>query len=130
MTVTQIVVYAIIALVTLFYLRRLVLLRRIGQYTPSQVAEKLKDPHHVLLLDVQTDGEHRSHHIKGAVHIPLQALRRRAEELNRYRNHEIICYCRSGNRSVTAALQLHRLGYSAGNMKGGLAEWNFSQRKN
>jgi rhodanese-related sulfurtransferase len=129
-TVTQVVVYAIIALVALFYLRRLVLLRRIGQYTPSQVEEKLKDPHHVVLLDVQTDSEHRSHHIKGAVHIPLQTLRRRVEELSRYRNREIICYCRSGNRSLTAALQLHKLGYTAGNMKGGLAEWNFSQRKN
>ena len=130
MTTTQIVVYAIIALVALFYLRRLILVRRIGQYTPSQVAQKLKDPHHILLLDVQTENEHRSHHIKGTVHIPLQTLRRRAEELNKYRNREIICYCRSGSRSLTAALQLHKLGYTAGNMKGGLAEWNFSQRTN
>jgi rhodanese-related sulfurtransferase len=125
MTVTQIIVYSIIVLVALFYLRRLILVRRIGQYTSSQVAQKLNDWHHFLLLDVQTDSEHRSHHIKGAVHIPLQTLRRRAEELNKYRNREIICYCRSGSRSLTAALQLHRLGYTAGNMKGGLAEWNF-----
>jgi rhodanese-related sulfurtransferase len=130
MTVTQIIVYSIIVLVALFYLRRLILVRRIGQYTSSQVAQKLNDRHHFLLLDVQTDSEHRSHHIKGAVHIPLQTLRRRAEELNKYRNREIICYCRSGSRSLTAALQLHRLGYTAGNMKGGLAEWNFLHNTN
>ena len=128
MTATQIVIYALLALVALFYLRRLILARRIGQYTPVQVAQKLRDSRHVLLLDVQTDSEHRSHHIKGAIHIPLQALRRRVEELHKYRNREIICYCRSGSRSLTAALQLHKLGFTTGNMKGGLAEWNFSQR--
>ncbi len=130
MTVTQILIYAIVALIALFSLRRLILARRIGQYTPVQVAQMLKDPRHVLLLDVQTDSEYRSHHIKGAIHIPLQALRRRVEELHKYRNREIICYCRSGSRSLTAALQLHKVGFTAANMKGGLAEWNFSQRTN
>jgi len=130
MTVTQILIYAIVALIALFYLRRLILARRIGQYTPIQVAQMLRDPRHVLLLDVQTDSEHRSHHIKGAIHIPLHALRRRVDELQKYRNREIICYCRSGSRSLTAALQLHKVGFTAANMKGGLAEWNFSQRTN
>jgi rhodanese-related sulfurtransferase len=42
-------------------------------------------------------------------------------------NREIVCVCRSGNRSRSAAKQLIKAGYSAANMKGGMLAWRWSK---
>jgi rhodanese-related sulfurtransferase len=78
-----------------------------------------------LLLDVRTDKEWSEGHLKGAHHIPLHALARRIAELEKHKNREIICYCRTGNRSLTAAIRLKRMGFKVSHMRGGIAEWNF-----
>jgi rhodanese-related sulfurtransferase len=48
------------------------------------------------------------------------------KELEKYRSREIICYCASGSRSVNAALKLKKAGFKAGNLRGGIGKWNFS----
>jgi rhodanese-related sulfurtransferase len=63
--------------------------------------------------------------------MPLGQLSRRMKELPRDR--EIVCVCRSGNRSNVAAKQLIAAGYSAANMKGGMLAWGWARlpvRKN
>ena len=118
--------YALIVLALVWYLYRIVRSRSIIHYTPTQVSEKLKNDKASLLLDVRTDAERKESFIKGSIHIPLHQLRSKAGELQRFRTREIICYCRSGNRSVSAALILRKLGFTAASMRGGLVEWNFS----
>jgi rhodanese-related sulfurtransferase len=127
MTTSQIVLYAVLALVILVYLRRFMLARKVPRYTAAQLADRLKQPGS-LLLDVRTGSERAEYQIKGSLHIPLQELNRRVGELEKHKNREIICYCQSGNRSMVAALRLHRLGYNVANLEGGIAEWKFSQR--
>ena len=122
---SQIILYAIIALALFLYVRRMFLLRSLRSYTPAEVAEKLKN-NSIVLLDVRSVGERQSRSIKGSIHIPLQELRRRSSELEKYKSREIVCYCASGNRSVSATATLNKLGFNAANMKGGIAEWNFS----
>jgi rhodanese-related sulfurtransferase len=100
-------------------------LRSLKSYSPSEVAEKLKD-NNIVLLDVRTAGERQSKSIKGSVHIPLHEIRKRADELKKYGTKEIVCFCASGNRSISATAMLNKLGYKAANMNGGIAEWNFS----
>ena len=39
------------------------------------------------------------------------------------RDRRIVCVCRSGQRSERAAQHLRSLGYSAGNMLGGMEAW-------
>lgn len=93
------------------------------EYTPSQVAHKMKnDP--LVLLDVRTHEEWNRSHIEGALHIPVKDLMENIQELERYKAQEIICYCHSGSRSWAAASILQRYGYNAVNMKGGIVEWN------
>jgi rhodanese-related sulfurtransferase len=127
MTLSQIFLYALLALVILFYLRRFLLTRTITRYSPAQLADRTKEPGTVL-LDVRTTKERQVQLIPGSLHIPLQELARRVEELEKYRSREVICYCQSGNRSLTAAVRLRRFGFNASNLEGGISEWNFSQR--
>jgi rhodanese-related sulfurtransferase len=114
-------------LILLFYIRRAIVSRSIKQYTPGQLQDRLQSPPPPLLLDVRTEDEHRSGAIKGSFHIPVQELHRRAGELAKHKEREVICYCQTGSRSMTAALALKKMGYTAGNLKGGMAEWKFAQ---
>lgn len=85
----------------------------------------LKQAAGMILLDVRTKSERSAQHIAGSIHIPLQELAIRIEELKKFAGREIICYCQSGSRSMSAAALLQKKGLDAANLRGGIAEWNF-----
>jgi rhodanese-related sulfurtransferase len=96
-----------------------------GPPVPGLSAEeaqaRLKASPAPLLLDVREPEEYRHGHIPGAKLIPLGELSRRLNELPR--NREIVCVCRSGNRSHSAARQLIQAGYTVYNLYGGMLAW-------
>lgn len=126
MTISTLFLYFLIALVIAFYVRRVVASFLIRSYSPSQVADLLKAGN-IVLLDVRTESERRTSNIPGSIHIPLHHLTRRMNGLEKQKSKEIVCYCQSGNRSLTAAMKLRKAGFNVANMKGGIAEWNFQQ---
>ena len=93
--------------------------------TPVAVQEKLKNGKRPFLLDVRENQEMREGYISGAKLIPLGQLSNRMKELPK--NREIVCVCRSGTRSRSAAKQLIKAGYFASNMKGGMLAWQWSK---
>jgi rhodanese-related sulfurtransferase len=127
MSLSQIVLYSLLVLVIIVYLRRFLLTRSITRYTPGQLAERMKEQGWVL-LDVRTAAERQARQIRGSIHMPLQELQRRIAELDKYKDREVICYCQSGNRSLAAAVRLRRNGFTVANLEGGISEWNFTQR--
>ncbi len=70
-----------------------------------------------LVLDVRNDDEYAAGHITGAVHIPLDELRRRLGELPHGR--DIITCCRVGHRSYYATRILRQHGLGVRNLSGG-----------
>ena len=74
-----------------------------------------------LLVDVRTPQEFNSGHIAGAVNIPLQELGQRASEIPQ--DEPVVVYCRSGNRSSTAAKMLKNAGYDQVYDLGGVIDW-------
>jgi rhodanese-related sulfurtransferase len=124
MTGSEILLYAIAALVLFFIIRRRVFQMQMKQYSPSEVSAKVDDPS-VIILDVRTHEERqRYRRIEQSMHIPLQNLSSCIHSLDRHRQKEIICYCRTGSRSLTAARILQKQGFNAANMKGGIVAWN------
>jgi rhodanese-related sulfurtransferase len=128
MTSGQILFYGVILLFVALYVRRYLQTRSIRQYSAGEVRQKLND-RSIVLLDVRTEVERQAQNIRGSLHLPLQQLGQRLKELEAYRAKEIICYCRSGNRSMSAAVLLHKRGFNVGNLRGGLAEWNLAARQ-
>ncbi len=125
MTASQIFLYAMAALILFFTIRRRIVQMQMKQYSPSEVTAKLSDPT-VIVLDVRSHEERkRSRRIEQSLHIPLQDLSKCLNSLDRHKQKEIICYCQSGARSLSAARFLQKHGFDAANMKGGIAEWNF-----
>jgi len=98
--------------------------------TPGDAERMMQSRDSVLLLDVRTPSEYSgpSGHLEGALLIPVQELEERMGELEPYRGKTIIAYCRSGNRSGTAANLLNSRGYRALNMTGGIIQWNAEKR--
>ena len=75
-----------------------------------------------LLLDVRQPEEYEAGHIPGAMLIPLGELEGRREELERGK--KIITYCRSGHRSMAAAIALCELGFKdVHHLEGGILNW-------
>ena len=78
-----------------------------------------------ILLDVRTEREFREAHIAGAVLIPNNELRGRAERELPDKSGVILVYCRSGRRSENAARLLLSLGYTNVYDFGGIIDWPY-----
>ena len=75
-----------------------------------------------LLLDVRQDWETKLCRLPNAVHIPIEEIELRVEELNPA--DDIVVYCHQGVRSAAAAEFLRSLGFrSVRNLTGGLDSW-------
>jgi len=125
LTGSEIFLYLLIAIISVFGVRRVIWMLKIRHYSPFQVAQKLSSKEALVLLDVRTNSERRNGSLHSSIHIPLHELGRRITELEAHRGKEIIVYCQSGNRSLSAAAKLQKNGFSTANMKGGIAEWKF-----
>lgn len=77
-----------------------------------------------IVLDVREEKEYKQGHLANAVHIPLSQLGKRLAELEKYRGHTLVTYCRSGSRSNSAAGLLRKQGFtSVYNLAGGIDAW-------
>jgi len=77
-----------------------------------------------FLLDVRQPEEYEAGHIPGAMLIPLGEVESRQEELDRGK--KIIAYCRSGHRSIAAAIALCGLGFKdVRSLQGGILNWHY-----
>jgi rhodanese-related sulfurtransferase len=92
-----------------------------ADYTPTQVAELLRQDAGVQLIDVRTPEEHEAGRIEQGRLIELGELASRAEEIDRTR--PVIFYCRSGSRSAMATAAFSQAGFEAHNMDGGMVAW-------
>ena len=95
----------------------------VGQIGPRELAKRLTQPDTPLLLDVREPGEWQFCHITGALHLPMDQLAKRWDELDRDR--EMIVYCHHGVRSQLAAKFLSEQGFKrVHNLVGGIDAWS------
>ncbi len=93
---------------------------------PEKIKEDLErdETGQFILVDVRQPEEYRAGHIPGARLIPLGELEARHNELEK--NKKIVTYCRSGHRSMGAAILLCGLGFKdVHTMDGGILDWNY-----
>ena len=76
------------------------------------------------LLDVREPDERAEFNI-GGTFLPLGNIQMmQTEDIEDWKNEEVICYCRSGNRSMQACLMLETFGFTnVKNMEGGMNGW-------
>lgn len=78
----------------------------------------------INLIDVRQPEEHAEFNI-GGILLPLgNIMSMQIEEIEDLRNEEVICYCRSGQRSMQAAMMLETMGFTnVKNLAGGMLGW-------
>ena len=82
------------------------------------------DAQATTILDVRDEDEWEDGHIPGALHIPLSQLRQRFPELSK--DHEIIAYCQTGQRSYYACRFLAQVGFRVRNLTGSYRTWSMA----
>ncbi len=92
--------------------------------TPEEVKERLEAGENLYLVDVRQPEENAEFNI-GGILLPLAKIQgMQTEEIDNLKNEEVICYCRSGNRSGTAVLFLEQTGFAnVKNLSGGMLAW-------
>ena len=84
---------------------------------PSEVAERVANGW--MLLDVRTEDEWSDGRIAGSVHIPMDQLMQRLNEVD----NRVVCVCAVGARSARVAGFLNAQGREAVNLDGGINAW-------
>lgn len=84
---------------------------------PREVAARLAAGW--MLLDVRTDDEWAGGRIAGSVHIPMDQLMQRLDEVA----DRVVCVCAVGSRSARVAQFLNTQGREAVNLDGGVYAW-------
>jgi len=92
------------------------------EITPQDLKARLAGSDRPLLLDVRQDWETRLCRLENAVHIPIEEIELRVDELNAA--DEIVVYCHQGVRSAAVADYLRQRGFkNVKNLLGGLDYW-------
>jgi rhodanese-related sulfurtransferase len=92
---------------------------------PEDAKKRLDSEKGIVLLDVRTKEEYDTGYIKGSILIPLDNVKEEAERKLKDKDAPIFVYCRSGNRSTSAASILANLGYKNVYNLGGINNWPY-----
>ena len=93
--------------------------------TPNEAKEIMDSEQVFIILDVRSEEEFNEGHIPGAILIPHEQIKDKAEDILHDKNIQILVYCRSGRRSKIAAEALVQLGYTHVKEFGGIIDWPF-----
>lgn len=95
------------------------------QKITAEEAKKMMDEQNVIIVDVRTQTEYQSGHIKDALLIPHDSFDKEPPKELDDKEATILVYCRSGNRSQKAAKKLIELGYTDVYDFGGIGDWKY-----
>lgn len=105
----------------------------VDEILPWDLEEEVKQNSDVILLDIREQDEFEMMHIKHSLHVPRGVLEGACvwnyndtiPKLAEARNQNIVVVCRSGNRSVLAALTMQQMGFKhVRSLKLGVKGWN------
>lgn len=92
----------------------------------QEEAKEMMDAGDAVVLDVREQSEYDEGHIPGAVLLPVGSIDEdTAAAVIPEKSATVLVYCRSGNRSKTAAAALAELGYTDVCEFGGINTWPY-----
>lgn len=92
--------------------------------TPCELKSELDSARPPRLLDVRQPEEHAFVALPNSTLIPLGELFSRVDEIDDWRDDEVVVYCHHGIRSAQAVAQLRAIGFSnVHNLAGGIDRW-------
>ena len=92
--------------------------------TAEEIKTRMDAGEAINLVDVREPAEHAEFNIGGTL-LPLGKIQTmQTDDIDELKNEEVICYCRSGQRSMQASLMLETFGFTnVKNLTGGMLGW-------
>ena len=92
--------------------------------TAEEIRSRLNAGETLHLVDVREPHENAEFNIGGTL-LPLgKILAMQTEDIEDWKNTEVICYCRSGQRSMQACMMLETFGFiNVKHLNGGMLGW-------
>ncbi|HLR67834.1 rhodanese-like domain-containing protein [Virgibacillus alimentarius] len=97
-------------------------MENINEITPNKLQELKETNQGIEIIDVREDEEVAQGMIEGAKHIRLDKIPEEMKDLDKSKHYVLVC--RSGRRSMNAALYLNENGYKVSNLVGGMLDWD------
>jgi rhodanese-related sulfurtransferase len=95
------------------------------EVTCEDVRNLLQSGRDLLLLDCRERDEHQLVHIDQATLIPMSELATRLDEIERFREREVVVHCHHGGRSLKVTQWLRQQGFTrVRSMAGGIDAWS------
>lgn len=92
--------------------------------TAEELKARLDAGEKLNIVDVREPHEHAEFNIGGVLYPLGKVQTMQVDELESFKDEELIVYCRSGNRSGQACLILDTLGFkNTKNLAGGMLNW-------
>ncbi len=90
----------------------------------DEVRKRLDAGEALHLIDVREPDEHAEFNI-GGTFLPFGNIQMmQIDAIEELKNEEVICYCRSGKRSLQACMMLETFGFTnVKNLEGGMLNW-------
>jgi len=97
--------------------------QRFASLTPAG-AVKLMNDEDTVVLDVREPSETAGGKIAKAIQIPVSALAKRIDELEKHKNKTLLVYCKTGARAGVACRELSKHGFDkVFSLNGGIMAW-------
>ncbi len=92
--------------------------------TADEIKSRMAAGEKINLVDVREPDEHAEFNIGGNL-LPLGNIQMMlVDDLDDLKNKELVCYCRSGKRSMQACMVLETFGFTnVKNLEGGMLNW-------
>ena len=94
------------------------------QMTAIELRDLLATAVSTVKIDVRVEVELKNGMIEGSIHIPMQSVPGKLNELDQYKNDTIVLICRTGGRSDQVGQFLEQMGFTdVINLAGGMNQW-------
>lgn len=92
--------------------------------TADEIKTRMDAGETIHLIDVREPAENAEFNIGGTL-LPLGNIQMmQVDDIEELKNEELVCYCRSGKRSMQACLMLETFGFTkVKNLEGGMLNW-------
>ena len=98
--------------------------KKVRDIDTSEVLKKIQKKVNFFLVDVREESEWARGHLPHAIHMSKGVIERDVESKFPNLDQEIVLYCGGGYRSVLAADNLQKMGYTnVSSMSGGFRVW-------
>jgi rhodanese-related sulfurtransferase len=97
----------------------------VRELSPRELSRAMEgpEPARPVILDVRNPDEVQVASIRGSMHVPLNELPARLDEVRDVADRPVVVICHLGMRSYHAAVFLDSVGIPAASLRGGIDAW-------